>query len=72
MPDNKTIEKVAVKASFAEAEEMDVAYYASIDWKESAANVEIMRKSIWKKEYETGMEKIFRRSTLKEENDDFK
>lgn len=71
MSDKKTIESVFQKVSFAEAEEIDIAYYASIDWKESAMNVELMRKSIWKKEYEKGMEKIFRKSNLKEDYDDF-
>ncbi len=71
MDEKKKIEKVFQKVSFAEAEEIDIAYYASIDWKESARNVEVMRKSIWKNEYAKGMEKIFRKSKLKEDHDDF-
>jgi hypothetical protein len=71
MPHKKTIEKTIEKVSFAEAEEIESTYYASIDWKESATNVELMRRSIWGKEYEKGMDKIFRKSKLKEDHDDF-
>jgi hypothetical protein len=45
MPDNKTIEKVAVKASFAEAEEMDVAYYRLCGSQSGKKNM----KQGWKK-----------------------
>jgi hypothetical protein len=65
------IEKVGQKASFAEAEEMEVAYYAALDWKESAKNVEQMRKMIWSKEYEIGMLKTMAIAGLKEDRDDF-
>lgn len=66
------IEKVGHKASFAEAEEMEVEYYANLDWKESAKNVEQMRKMIWSKEYEIGMLKTMAIAGLKEDRDDIK
>ena len=63
---------VATKVSFAEAEEADIAYYASIDWKQSVATVEDMRKQIWSKQYKTGkIEKIIRKANLKEDRDEF-
>lgn len=58
------------KVSFAEAEEADVEYYANVDWKESAATVEEMRRGIWSEEYEKGMDKVIRKSLLKEDRDD--
>ncbi len=64
------IERIGQKASFAEAEEMEVAYYAGLDWKESARNVEQMRKMIWSKEYEIGMMKTMAIAGLKEDRDD--
>jgi 16S rRNA U516 pseudouridylate synthase RsuA-like enzyme len=70
MNKGKKIAQVVKKYSFAEAEEADIEYYANVDWKESAANVEEMRKGIWNAEYKKGMEKIIRKSTLKEERDD--
>ena len=66
------IEKVGHKASFAEAEEMELEYYANLDWKESAKNVEQMRKMIWSKEYEIGMLKTMAIAGLKEDRDDIK
>ena len=66
------IERVGQKASFAEAEEMEVEYYAGLDWKESARNVEQMRKMIWSKEYEFGMMKTMAIAGLKEDRDDIK
>ncbi len=63
---------VATKVSFAEAEEADITYYASIDWKESVATVEEMRKQIWSKQYKSGrIEKIIHKAGLKEERDEF-
>jgi 16S rRNA U516 pseudouridylate synthase RsuA-like enzyme len=61
---------IVKKMTFAEAEEATVEYYANVDWKESAATVETMRKGIWNEEYNAGMEKIIRKSTLKEDRDD--
>ena len=66
------IEKVGHKASFAEAEEMEIEYYANLDWKESAKNVEQMRKMIWSKEYEIGMLKTMAIAGLKDDSDDIK
>ena len=72
MAKERKIGMVVKKVSFAEAEEADIAYYASIDWKESVATVEEMRKQIWNEEYKTGkIEKIIRKANLKEERDEF-
>jgi len=70
MSKERKIAMVVRKVSFAEAEEADVDYYANVDWKESAATVEEMRRGIWSEEYQRGMEKIIRKSTLKEDRDD--
>jgi len=51
MSENKKIEAIGIKLSFAAAEEHEGEYYAHITWKESAENVEKMRQSIWSKEY---------------------
>lgn len=59
------------KGSFAEVEEMDVEYYATVDWKESVATVEEMRKMIWNKEYKKGMVKVVKKGKLKEDRDEF-
>ena len=66
--------KIAIevrKGSFAEVEEMDVEYYATVDWKESVATVEEMRKMIWNKEYKKGMVKVVKKGKLKEDRDEF-
>ena len=47
----RNIDMVANKGSFDEAEEVEIEYYASIDWKESARNVEKIRRMLWWKEY---------------------
>ncbi len=70
MEKKRRIALIARKLSFAEAEEATIEYYANVDWKESASTVEEMRKGIWNYEYKKGMEKIIRRSTLKEDRDD--
>jgi hypothetical protein len=62
---------IGQKGSFSEADDLDVEYYANITWKQSAKNVEEMRKQIWSKEYKIGMLKIKRISTLKADRDDF-
>ncbi|MBL7702743.1 MAG: hypothetical protein JNM14_10855 [Ferruginibacter sp.] len=72
MNDFDKIEKVGKKVSFAEAEELEVEYYASVDWKESAKKVEQMRRMIWSKEYEVGMVKIMAIAGLKDERNDIK
>lgn len=59
------------KVSFAEAEELDIEYYASIDWKESALVVEGMRKQFWGDGYPGKVEPIIRRASLKDLTDDF-
>ena len=64
---------VGRKLSFAEAEEEDVAYYASLDWKESVSIVEQMRTNIWDEEYRRHdkVERIIRKASLTEDRDDF-
>ena len=47
----RSIDMVANKGSFDDAEELEIEYYASIDGKESARNVDRMRRMIWWKEY---------------------
>jgi len=72
MSKERKIEMVVTKVSFAEAEEADIAYYASIDWKESVATVEEMRRQIWSKQYKSGkIENIIKKAGLKEERDEF-
>ena len=70
MEKKRKIELVAKKMSFAEAEEATIEYYATVDWKESAATVEEMRRGIWNDEYKKGMKKIIRKSNLKDDRDD--
>lgn len=60
------------KGSFADAEESDVEYYAIVDWKESVAIVEEMRKMFWDKEYKKGMVKVIAKGKLKDDRDEFK
>lgn len=72
MDTNNKIERIGHKASFAEADEMELEYYANLNWKESAKNVEQMRKMIWSKEYEIGMLKTMAIFGLKEDRDDIK
>ena len=71
MASGRKIEKVVKKVSFIEAEEDDIEYYASIDWKESASIVEEMRRNIWSEEYKQKRKKIIRRTKLKDDRDDF-
>ncbi|MEO7766304.1 MAG: hypothetical protein ABIS01_02720 [Ferruginibacter sp.] len=59
------------KASFTEAEDIDVEYYASINWKESAINVEEMRRMIWSKEYNSDPSRTISIAALKDDRDDF-
>jgi hypothetical protein len=66
------MEHVVVNASFKEAEDMDTAYYASLEWQESAAIVEEMRMQIWSEAYERNtMEKVIRKASLTDDRDDF-
>ena len=62
---------VVRKGSFAEAEELDVEYYANVDWKESVATVEAMRRMYWDKEYKKGMVKVIAKGKLKDNRDEF-
>ena len=65
------IEMEGSSASFAQAEEGEILYYASLDRKKSVAIVEQMRKMIWDKEYLQPMEKKIRWANLKEDKDEF-
>jgi hypothetical protein len=67
----RKIEMVGSKVSFAQAEEEEVSYYASLDRKESVAIVEQMRKMIWDKEYLQPMIKEVRWANLKEVRNEF-
>lgn len=71
MGKKRKIDEVVKGISFAEADEIDVAYYASIDWKESVSNAEKLRKMVWNDEYKNGIEKIIRIANLKEDRDEF-
>jgi hypothetical protein len=71
MKKNRKIAMVIRKVSFAEAEELDIEYYASLDWKESVATVEEMRKMFWDKEYMKGMVKVIAKGNLKDDRDEF-
>jgi hypothetical protein len=51
MKTERKIQVVAKVASHNEAEELDIEYYANIDWKESVDTVEQLRKLFWNKEY---------------------
>ncbi len=70
MEKKRKIEIVARKVSFAEAEDLDVEYYANVDWKESVSTVEEMRKSIWSREYKEGMLKVISKGKLNDDRDD--
>jgi hypothetical protein len=68
----KEMEDVVVNASFTEADDMDTAYYASLEWQESVSIVEEMRMQIWGKAYENKeMEKVIRKASLTDDRDDF-
>lgn len=73
MSKERKMQMVGRIVSFAEAEELDVAYYASLDWKESVSIVEEMRVKIWNKAYKehNEVEKIIRKASLTEDRDDF-
>lgn len=68
---NNKIGMVGSIASFANAEEEEVLYYASLNRNESVAIVEQMRKMIWDKEYLKPMSKEVRWGNLKEDRDEF-
>lgn len=70
MVENQKIERIGRKVSFAEAEEIEVEYYANINWKESAKNVEKMRQSIWHKEYLLPLSKEISIAHLNDNRDD--
>jgi hypothetical protein len=69
MEKKRKIPMVVRKVSFEEADEIDLEYYANVDWKESVATVEAMRKMFWDKEYKKGMVKVMAKGKLKEDRD---
>lgn len=72
MEKERKIAKVVRKVSFAEAEKIDIAYYASLSWKESVRHVEEMRKHIWQNkqgEYPKKIEPVFFKSKKWEDID---
>ncbi|MBL7728413.1 MAG: hypothetical protein JNM68_12040 [Dinghuibacter sp.] len=71
MKKKRTIELVGRKVSFAEAEELDIEYYAQCDWKQSATTAEHLRQMVWGKVYGNKMEKTGRITALKDDRDDF-
>jgi hypothetical protein len=71
MEEKRKIAMVTKIVSFAEAEDLDVEYYASINWKVSATNVEEMRRMIWSKEYNADRVRIISIARLKDDRDDF-
>ncbi len=71
MEKKRKIKMEVRKGSFAEVEEMDVEYYANVDWKESVAKVEEMRRMFWDKEYKNGMVKVVKMGKLKDDRDEF-
>ncbi len=70
MNENKNIESIGKKISLAEAEEYEVEYYAGINWKESAKNVEKMRQSIWSEAYLLPKSKKISIAHLNDDRDD--
>ncbi len=67
----RKIEMVGSNISFAQAEEEEILFYASLDRKESVAIVEQMRRMIWDKEYLQPMIKEVRWKNLKDDRDEF-
>ncbi len=67
----RKMEMVINKVTFAETEEIDLIYYANLNWKESAKNAELMRKMVWNKEYELPISKELRLRNLKDDDYDF-
>lgn len=72
MDQDRKIPMLMTKGSFAEAEDLDVEYYAGISWKESVSNVEEMRQMIWNKEYTLERDRGIAISRLKDDRDELK
>lgn len=70
MDKTRKIEKIIRKVSFAEAEETDLEYYAGLNWKESAAASEELRKMSWPASYLKEMTKVGAIGKLKDDRDD--
>ena len=71
MDEKRKIQMGVKKVSFAEAEDLDIAYYAGTNWKESATNVEEMRHMIWSEEYKLDRVRVISIAGLKDDRDDF-
>ncbi len=68
----RKIEIAVWQGTFEEAEEREIELYANKDWKDSARDVEEMRRMIWAEEYEKDkVDWVFRTRHLKDEIDDF-
>jgi hypothetical protein len=70
MEKKRKIKMEVKKVSFAEAEELDLEYYAGLNWKESVTVAEEMRKMCWDKEYKQGRVKTVVIGKLKEDRDE--
>ena len=69
---NEKFEIVSTIATLEEAEELDIEYYAKLNWKESVKNAELLRKMVWSKEYLLPIERTIRVGKLKDERNEFK
>ncbi|WP_157976846.1 hypothetical protein [Taibaiella helva] len=68
----REMEHIVRTGSFAEAEEQEIAYYASINWKESVAVAEELRRSIWSEAYRNREQvaHIVKKAVLTDRQDD--
>jgi len=57
--------------SFAEAEDADVVYYASLSLRQRLMQAEELRKMIWEEEYKFPAGKEFSKANLKDDRDGF-
>ena len=68
---NDKFEMVGTIATLEEVEELDLDYYAKLNWKESVKNAELLRKMVWSKEYLLPIERTIRVGKLKDERNEF-
>ena len=68
---NDKFEMVGTIATLEEAEELDIDYYAKLNWEESVKNAELLRKMVWSKEYLLPNERTIRVGKLKDERNEF-
>jgi hypothetical protein len=72
MAEKRKIAMVVAKMTFAEAEEADIEYYASIGWKESAEGAEQIRRMIWSEAYgKQETDRVVSVAKLNDDRDDF-